>query len=85
MKIHGDKYRSELVTSYSHAWDRTRCIEGAWTSPRYGTPGYNLLLQPAGRVYFAGDWLSHEVAWQHGAFVAARSAVSALHQRVMAG
>lgn len=27
----------------------------------------------------------HEVAWQHGAFVAARSAVSALHQRVMAG
>ncbi|MEU8283570.1 FAD-dependent oxidoreductase [Micromonospora sp. NPDC048905] len=85
VKIHGEKYRSELVTSYSHAWDRTPYIEGAWTSPRYGTPGYNLLLQPAGRVYFAGDWLSHEVAWQHGAFVAARSAVSALHQRVMAG
>ncbi|GAB3956225.1 hypothetical protein GCM10027614_67780 [Micromonospora vulcania] len=85
VKIHGDKYRSELVTSYSHAWDRTRYIEGGWTSPRYGTPGYNLLLKPAGRVYFAGDWLSHEVAWQHGAFVAARSAVSALHQRVMAG
>ncbi|MEH0931723.1 FAD-dependent oxidoreductase [Micromonospora sp. CPCC 205558] len=65
--------------------ERPCYIEGAWTSPRYGTAGYNLLLQPAGRVYFAGDWLSHEVAWQHGAFVAARSAVSALHQRVMAG
>jgi hypothetical protein len=47
-------------------------------------PGYQLLLQPAGRVYFAGDWLSHAVAWQHGAFVSARATVSALHQRVMA-
>jgi monoamine oxidase len=37
----------------------------------------------AGRVYFAGDWLSHSVAWQHGAFVSARATVSALHTRVM--
>ncbi len=37
------------------------------------------------RVYFAGDWLSHAVAWQHGAFVAARAAVTALHRRVLAG
>ncbi|MEO3744473.1 FAD-dependent oxidoreductase [Plantactinospora sp. B5E13] len=85
VKIHGEKYRTELATSYSHAWDRTRYLEAAWTSPRYSSPGYGLLLKPAGRCYFAGDWLSHEVAWQHGSFVSARAVVTALHQRVMSG
>ena len=84
VKIHGEKYRTELAASFSVAWHRTRYLEGAWTSPPYGTPGYDLLLRPAGRVHFAGDWLSHEVAWQHGAFVSARAAVTALHQRVLA-
>ena len=84
VKIHGEKYRTELAASFSIAWHRTRYLEGAWTSPPYGTPGYDLLLAPAGRVHFAGDWLSHEVAWQHGAFVSARAAVTALHERVMA-
>ena len=37
--------------------------------------------RPAGRVYFAGDWLSHWVAWQHGALVSARATVTAPHQR----
>jgi len=83
VKIHGEKYRSELATSFSRAWDRTPYLEGAWTSPPYGTAGYSLLLRPAGRVYFAGDWLSHEVAWQHGAFMSARSVVTAVHKRVM--
>ncbi|AGZ41912.1 flavin monoamine oxidase family protein [Actinoplanes friuliensis] len=84
VKIHGEKYRSELTHSFSIAWHRTRYLEGAWTSPPWGSAGYNLLLQPAGHVHFAGDWLSHEVAWQHGAFVSARAAVTALHQRVLA-
>ncbi len=83
VKIHGDKYRTELDHSFSIAWHRTPYLEGGWTSPPYSSPGYQLLLQPAGRVYFAGDWLSHSVAWQHGAFVSARATVNALHQRVM--
>ncbi|GAA5201533.1 flavin monoamine oxidase family protein [Rugosimonospora acidiphila] len=85
VKIHGDKYRTELATSFSIAWHRTPYLEGGWTSPPYTSPGYQLLLRPSGRVYFAGDWLSHAVAWQHGAFVSARATVTALHQRVMAG
>jgi monoamine oxidase len=83
VKIHGEKYRSELAASFSQAWHRTKYLEGAWTSPPYGSAGYELLLRPAGRVYFAGDWLSHEVAWQHGAFTSARAAVTALHERVL--
>ncbi len=84
VKIHGEKYRSELASSFSVAWHLMPHLEGAWTSPPYSSAGYALLLRPAGRVYFAGDWLSHAVAWQHGALVSARATVSALHQRVMA-
>lgn len=83
-KIHGPVYREDLASSFSQAWDRTRYLEGAWTSPPYATAGYQLLLKPAGHVYFAGDWLSHEVAWQHGAFTSARSVVTALHRRALA-
>ena len=82
-KIHGGVYRTELATSFSVAWHRTRYLEGAWNNPPWGTPAYDLLLRPAGRVYFAGDWLSREVAWQHGAFVSARAVVTALHRRIM--
>ncbi|NMO56922.1 flavin monoamine oxidase family protein [Actinoplanes sp. TBRC 11911] len=82
-KIHGDKYVAELAGSFSVAWERMRYLEGAWTAPPWGSAAYDLLLRPAGKVYFAGDWLSREVAWQHGAFLSARSVVSALHQRVV--
>jgi monoamine oxidase len=34
-------------------------------------------------VYFAGDWLTNLIAWQAGAFLSARAAVTRLHQRVM--
>lgn len=85
VKIHGDKYRTELASSFSVAWHLMPHIEGGWTSPPYGTPAYDLLNKPAGRVYFAGDWLSYLVAWQAGAFDSARQAVTALHQRVLSG
>jgi monoamine oxidase len=84
VKIHGEKYRTELAHSFSQAWHLTPYLEGGWTSPPYNTPAYDLLQRPAGHVYFAGDWLSDMVAWQHGAFWSARNTVTALHSRVMA-
>jgi monoamine oxidase len=39
--------------------------------------------QPAGNVYFAGDWLTHLISWQVGAFLSARAVVAQLHQWVM--
>lgn len=86
VKIYGDKYRTELVSSFSHHWRQTPHLEAAW----HDTPGgpddarYKPLNEPAGRVWFAGDWLSYMDAWQHGAFSSARKAVTALHARVMA-
>ncbi|MFF5078324.1 flavin monoamine oxidase family protein [Actinoplanes sp. NPDC000266] len=80
-KIHGANYRTELVSSFSVSWSRVPHLEGAWAAPPYGSPAFSLLREPAGRVHFAGDWLSQTVAWQHGAFVSARAAVTALHAR----
>jgi monoamine oxidase len=85
-KIHGEKYRSGLAGAFSVAWHRTPFIEGGWVGWPSRTNGeYALLNKPAGRVYFAGDWLSYYIAWQAGAFDSARYAVTNLHQRVMAG
>lgn len=85
VKIHGDKYRTELDHSFSVAWHRTPHIEAGWVSwPSQTGPEYKLLNKPAGHVYFAGDWLSHVIAWQHGAFTSARKVVTDIHERVMA-
>jgi monoamine oxidase len=40
------------------------------------------LLQPEGRVYFAGEHMTYLNAWMAGAFESARSVVAALHSRV---
>ncbi|WP_235998645.1 flavin monoamine oxidase family protein [Qaidamihabitans albus] len=84
-KIHGAKYRDELASAFSVAWHRTPFIEGGWVGWPSRTSGeYALLNKPAGRVYFAGDWLSYYIAWQAGAFDSARHAVTGIHQRVLA-
>ncbi|BCJ62754.1 flavin monoamine oxidase family protein [Micromonospora endophytica] len=84
VRIHGEKYRTELETSFSVAWERTRHSEGGWVSWPSRTSGhYGRLLEPDGRVYFAGDHLSHYIAWQAGAFESARKVVTDLHARVM--
>jgi monoamine oxidase len=86
VKIYGDKYRTELASSFSQHWRQFPHQEAAW----HDTPGgpddarYKPLNEPSGRVYFAGDWLSYTDAWQHGAFTSARKAVTALHRRVLA-
>ncbi|WP_243713198.1 FAD-dependent oxidoreductase [Actinomadura sp. 6K520] len=82
-KIHGDKYRRDVAASASIAWIRQEHIEGGWIGwPDRGAE-YRLLNEPQGNVYFCGDWLSYEIAWQHGAFESARKVVTELHQRVL--
>ena len=41
------------------------------------------LVNPIGRVLYAGDWLSYMDAWQHGAILSARKAVTTLHTRAL--
>jgi Monoamine oxidase len=81
-KIHGEKYRTGVLSSASVAWMRQPYIEGAWAS--FSDPGVlGTLRRPAGRVYFAGDWLTHLNAWIAGALESARAVVTDLHRRVM--
>ena len=89
-KIHGDAYVSEFLSSFSQHWSRERYSGGGWvewpdrTSPA-GDAMYRRLLEPQGRLYLAGDHMSHVTSWQHGAFESARAVVTQLHQRVLAG
>lgn len=85
MKIHGAKYRDELETSISVAWPKMPYSLGGWVNwPGGRGAAYDHLLRPDGNVYFAGDHLSHLIAWQAGAFGSARQVVTDLHQRVAA-
>jgi monoamine oxidase len=84
-KIYGPRYRDECTSAFSVAWDRTPYIEAGWVSwPEDSRVDYDLLNQPAGHIFFAGDWLTHLIGWQAGAFLSARAAVTRLHQQVMA-
>jgi len=86
-KVHGAAYVDEFVSSFSASWRQIRHSQGGWVAwdERTGSVGaaYQRLLQPQGRVYFAGDHLTYVTAWQHGAFESARSVVTQLHRRVI--
>ncbi|MEO3887516.1 flavin monoamine oxidase family protein [Nonomuraea sp. B5E05] len=82
-KIHGEKYRQNLLSSVSIAWERQEHIQGGWVRWPSFDSSFTFLQRPAGRVYFAGDWLTHLIAWQAGAMESARGAVTLLHQRVL--
>jgi monoamine oxidase len=43
---------------------------------------YNQLEKPEGRTYFAGDYLSHMVAWQEGAILSAHHAIERIAAQV---
>src|SRR5690606_40117231 len=66
LKIHGEKYRRDVLSAVSVAWERQPYIEGAWVRWPSRGAAFSLLQRPAGRVYFAGDWLSHLIAWKAG-------------------
>lgn len=83
-QIFGPKYRSEFASSFSQSWHYIPHLEAAWhNGPTPDTPVMKPLVDPAGRVYYAGDWLSYMDAWQHGAISSAREVVSKLNARVL--
>ncbi|GGP00622.1 FAD-dependent oxidoreductase [Nonomuraea glycinis] len=82
-KIHGEKYRADVLSAASIAWERQEHIQGGWVRWPVIDSSFTLLQRPSARVYFAGDWLTHLIAWQAGAMQSARSAVTQLHQRVL--
>jgi monoamine oxidase len=88
-KIFGDVYGEGIIASFSQDWASAKFAEAAWVSWPSAAggqtgAGYRSLLQASGNVYFAGDHLSHAIAWQHGAITSARMTVEQIHERVTA-
>lgn len=87
--VHGAPYRDELETAFTVAWHKMPLQKGGWVGWPAGTQGgpetaYGRLTLPDGNTYFAGDHMSHVIAWQHGAFESARHTVTSLHARALA-
>jgi monoamine oxidase len=84
-RIHGQPYVDEFEQAFSVSWDRVRYSNGGWSgwSSDALQQYYPTLLEPDGRVYLAGEMLSHAPAWQEGAIAAAWMQIEKLHARVM--
>jgi monoamine oxidase len=80
----------ELANPLYVPWDRVPFNEGSWVST-YGPgqnayddspdPGYEVLIQPDGPIYFVGEHVSHIPAWQEGAALSALRAVQMIGER----
>jgi monoamine oxidase len=69
------------------AWDRMEHSRHGWANA--GDPGFEakaqLLSQPQGRLFLAGDQLTMLSGWQEGAVISARAAVQAIDRQARLG
>jgi monoamine oxidase len=63
---------------------QTGQAQSASAARMLSNPGYETLIEPDGRIVFAGDHVSHIVAWQEGAALSALRAVQQVSDRVKA-
>jgi monoamine oxidase len=64
-------------------WKHVKWNEGSWIVEYGGGPsGYDVVIEPDGLIYFAGDTISNVVGWQEGAALSARRAVSMISDKV---
>ena len=83
-QIFGPKYQSEFVSSFSQSWQYIPHLEAAWhDGPTPDAAVLQPLVEPTGRIYYAGDWLSYMDAWQHEAISSARYVISKINSRVL--
>jgi monoamine oxidase len=61
---------------------QTGQAQSATAARTQSNPGYETLIEPDGRIVFAGDHISHIVAWQEGAALSALRAVQQVADRV---
>jgi monoamine oxidase len=68
----------ELKNPIYVSWGHIPYNLGSWVSDYDPGPpaGYEVWVQPQGRIYFAGDHTSHIVGWQEGAALSAHRAVN---------
>ena len=74
----------ELKNPIYVSWGHIPYNLGSWVSDADmgAPPGYEVWIQPEGRIYFAGDHTSHIVGWQEGAALSAHRALDMIATRV---
>ena len=81
-KVHPGQFRNHYDSeAFSVDWQRVPYSRGGWESWSAETrqEHFPVLLEPQGRVYFAGAYLSHLTGWQAGAIESAWYQVEQLH------
>ena len=78
---HGKDLRNPIFCGWKHVkWN-----EGSWIQTYGGgDEGYDVVIEPDGPIYLAGDTISHIVGWQEGAALSARRAVDMISAKVKA-
>lgn len=73
----------ELEKPIFCGWKHIKWNEGSWIG---GTSqaDYDIITQPDGPIYFAGDHTSHVVGWQEGAALSGKRAVQMISDKVKA-
>jgi monoamine oxidase len=77
--------RSHLLTKPIYVnWSKIPYSLGCFANNHLPTsePAYAQLEKPQGRTYFAGDYLSHLVAWQEGAVLSAHHAIERIAKQI---
>ena len=77
--------RSQLLEKPIYvSWEKIPYSLGCFANNRVqgSEPSYAQLEKPEGRTYFAGDYLSHLVAWQEGAILSAHHAIERIAAQV---
>jgi monoamine oxidase len=82
-KIH-PQYRDTFETGFSVAWHRVPHLLGGWPTftERTRELYYPQLLEPDGRIYLVGEYLSYLTGWIEGAIRGAWLQMEKLHGRV---
>jgi len=79
-KLHPGHGR-ELEKPIFCGWKYIQWNEGSWIG-RLSDADYDVVTQPDGPIYFAGDHTSHIVGWQEGAALSGKRAVQMICDRV---
>ncbi len=85
-RIHPGQFRKHYDDeAFSIAWHHTPYSEGGWSawSRQDREAHVPVLLEPQGRVYFAGDYLSVLAGWQAGAIESAWAQIENFHANVV--
>jgi monoamine oxidase len=81
-QIHPELMDRDAIDRATWAWDTYRWCGGAFAfTGRVVSRIHQHVIQPEGRIYFAGEHCSHSHSWMQGALESAESAVDALLAR----